>query len=79
MLSVSTAISPAELEARLRLHRMPDIGPKRFAKLLEAFGSASKAFSAPASAWRSLGCRRPVPKHGVVQRCATAPATQCAG
>lgn len=55
MLSVSTAISPAELEARLRLHRMPDIGPKRFAKLLEAFGSASKAISAPASAWRSLG------------------------
>lgn len=55
MLSVSTAISPAELEARLRLHRMPDIGPKRFAKLLEAFGSASKALSAPASAWRSLG------------------------
>ncbi|WP_426155000.1 DNA-processing protein DprA [Pseudomonas sp. TSRC2-2] len=55
MLSLSTAISPAELEARLRLHRMPDIGPKRFAKLLEAFGSASKAISAPASAWRSLG------------------------
>ncbi|MED7669646.1 DNA-protecting protein DprA [Pseudomonas moraviensis subsp. stanleyae] len=55
MLSVSTAVSPAELEARLRLHRLPDIGPKRFAKLLEAFGSASKAISAPASAWRSLG------------------------
>ncbi|SDR84877.1 DNA processing protein [Pseudomonas sp. Z003-0.4C(8344-21)] len=55
MSPVCTPVSPAELEARLRLHRMPDIGPKRFAKLLEAFGSASKAISAPASAWRSLG------------------------
>ncbi|WP_099757605.1 DNA-processing protein DprA [Pseudomonas sp. 29] len=55
MLPVCTPVSPAELEARLRLHRLPDVGPKRFAKLLEAFGSASKAISAPASAWRSLG------------------------
>ena len=55
MLSVCTSVSPAELEARLRLHRLPEIGPKRFTKLLEAFGSASKAISAPASAWRSLG------------------------
>ncbi|QJI31941.1 DNA-protecting protein DprA [Pseudomonas sp. ADAK18] len=47
--------SPAELEARLRLHRLPELGPKRFKKLIEAFGSASKAISAPASAWRSLG------------------------
>lgn len=49
------AISPAELEARLRLHRLPEVGPRRFRKLIEAFGSASKAISAPASAWRSLG------------------------
>jgi len=55
MLSVCTPVSPAELEARLRLHRLPEIGPKRFAKLLDAFGSASKAISAPASAWRALG------------------------
>lgn len=48
-------ISPAELEARLRLHRLPELGPRRFRRLLEAFGSASAAFSAPASAWRSLG------------------------
>ncbi|MBT2371464.1 DNA-processing protein DprA [Pseudomonas fluorescens] len=48
-------LSPAELEARLRLHRLPELGPKRFKKLIEAFGSASKAISAPASAWRSLG------------------------
>lgn len=46
--------SPAELEARLRLHRLPEIGPKRFKHLIDAFGSASAALSAPASAWRSL-------------------------
>lgn len=46
--------SPAELEARLRLHRLPEIGPKRFQTLINAFGSASAALSAPASAWRSL-------------------------
>ncbi|MFK3974186.1 DNA-processing protein DprA [Pseudomonas sp. NPDC087358] len=46
--------SPAELEARLRLHRLPEIGPKRFQTLIDAFGNASAALSAPASAWRSL-------------------------
>jgi DNA processing protein len=50
-----TPLSPAELEARLRLHRLPELGPARFRKLLEVFGSASKAISAPASAWRALG------------------------
>jgi DNA processing protein len=54
-LSAVTPVSPAELEARLRLHRLPELGPARFKKLLEAFGSASKAISAPASAWRALG------------------------
>jgi DNA processing protein len=48
-------VAPAELEARLRLHRLPELGPARFKKLLEAFGSASAAISAPASAWRALG------------------------
>jgi DNA processing protein len=47
--------SPAELEARLRLHRLPEVGPKRFRKLIDAFGSGSSALSAPASAWRALG------------------------
>ncbi|NVL28917.1 DNA-protecting protein DprA, partial [Pseudomonas syringae pv. actinidiae] len=47
--------SPAELEARLRVHRLPEVGPKRFSRLMEAFGSASSALSAPASAWRALG------------------------
>ncbi|VVN95300.1 DNA-processing protein DprA [Pseudomonas fluorescens] len=53
--SALSRISPAELEARLRLHRLPELGPRRFQKLLEAFGSASAAISAPASAWRALG------------------------
>ena len=47
--------SPAELEARLRLHCLPELGPRRFHRLLRAFGSASAALSAPASAWRALG------------------------
>lgn len=54
-LPVRVSVSPAELEARLRLHRLPELGPKRFQVLLEAFGSASRAISAPASAWRALG------------------------
>ncbi|PYC45877.1 DNA-protecting protein DprA [Pseudomonas soli] len=51
----SSPCSPAELEARLRLHRLPDIGLRRFLTLIEAFGNASSALSAPASAWRALG------------------------
>ena len=31
-------ISPAELEARLRLHRLPEIGPRRYYTLFRAFG-----------------------------------------
>ncbi|HKS15176.1 MAG TPA: DNA-processing protein DprA [Pseudomonas sp.] len=49
------ACPPAELEARLRLHRLPQIGGQRFHKLIQAFGSASCALDAPAAAWRSLG------------------------
>lgn len=49
------ACSPVELEARLRLHRLPDIGPKGFGLLLEAFGSAAAALDAPATQWRALG------------------------
>lgn len=50
-----SALSPAELEARLRLHALPEIGPRRYRKLLAVFGSAGAALSAPAAAWRSLG------------------------
>ncbi len=52
---MSPPLSPAELDARLRLHCLPELGPRRFRKLLSAFDSASAALSAPASAWRSLG------------------------
>ncbi|MGE8328093.1 DNA-processing protein DprA [Pseudomonas urmiensis] len=51
----SSACPPAELEARLRLHRLPEVGLRRFQTLIEAFGSASSALSAPATAWRTLG------------------------
>jgi DNA processing protein len=54
-MSQPSAISPAELEARLRLHCIPELGPRRFRRLLRAFDSACAALSAPASAWRSLG------------------------
>lgn len=47
--------SPAELEARLRLHQLPGLGPQRFHLLLQAFGSASAALSATATAWAALG------------------------
>lgn len=52
---VTATHSPAELEARLRLHALPELGPRRFRRLLQAFTSASAALSAPAAAWRSLG------------------------
>ncbi|MBA1231419.1 DNA-protecting protein DprA [Pseudomonas viridiflava] len=50
-----TVPSPSELEARLRLHRLPEVGLKRFSRLIYAFGCASAALAAPASAWRALG------------------------
>ncbi|MBM7062662.1 DNA-processing protein DprA [Pseudomonas sp. UL073] len=50
-----TTLAPAELEARLRLHVLPELGPRRLRKLIAAFGDASSALSAPASAWRALG------------------------
>ena len=49
------ACPPAELEARLRLQQLPEIGPRRFLKLIQAFAGASSALSAPASAWLALG------------------------
>ncbi|CAM5254859.1 Threonylcarbamoyl-AMP synthase [Stutzerimonas stutzeri] len=49
------SLSPAELDARLRLHLLPELGPRRWQRLLGAFANAASALSAPASAWRSLG------------------------
>lgn len=48
---------PAELDARLRLHLLPDIGAIHFARLIHAFGSGCAALAAPAAAWRSLGLK----------------------
>jgi DNA processing protein len=45
----------AELEARLRLHRLPETGPVHFRALIDAFGSAEAALRAPSAAWRALG------------------------
>lgn len=49
------SLSPAEIEARLRLAALPQLGPRRQRQLLAAFETASAALSAPASAWRALG------------------------
>lgn len=70
------SVSPAELEARLRLHCLPELGPRRFQRLLQAFGSASAALSAPAAAWRSLGlpaaCAEPRRSEMIRERAAAA-------
>ncbi len=72
----NSSISPSELEARLRLHSLPELGPRRFRKLLTAFDSASAALSAPASAWRALGlpaaCAEPRRSAEVRERAAAA-------
>ncbi|CAD5106753.1 DNA-processing protein DprA [Zestomonas carbonaria] len=52
---MTSTIGPAELEARLRLHSLPELGPARLRRLIAAFGDAASALSAPASAWRALG------------------------
>ncbi|GIZ10706.1 DNA-processing protein DprA [Pseudomonas sp. NCCP-436] len=73
---VPASLSPAELEARLRLHLLPELGPRRFRKLLTAFGSASAALSAPAGAWRALGlpagCSEPRRSAEIRQKAAAA-------
>ena len=70
------SISPAELEARLRLHLLPELGPRRLHKLLTAFPNASSALSAPASAWRALGlppsCAEPRRAPAIRERAAQA-------
>ncbi len=70
------AISPAELEARLRLHLLPELGPRRLHKLLSAFPDASSALSAPAAAWRALGlpagCAEPRRSPAIRERAALA-------
>lgn len=53
--AIAPPCPPHELEARLRLQRLPEVGPRRFQTLIQAFGSASAALAAPASAWHALG------------------------
>lgn len=69
-------VSPAELEARLRLHCLPELGPRRFTRLMQAFAGASAALSAPASAWRALGlpasCAEPRRSPEIRERAAAA-------
>ncbi len=69
-------LSPAELEARLRLHCLPELGPRRFARLMQAFAGASAALSAPAAAWRALGlpagCAEPRRSQDIRERAAAA-------
>ncbi|WP_287029251.1 MULTISPECIES: DNA-processing protein DprA [Pseudomonas] len=70
------SLSPAELEARLRLHCLPELGPRRFARLMQAFAGASAALSAPAAAWRALGlpagCAEPRRSQDIRERAAAA-------
>ena len=51
----TTAQTLSELEARLRLHVLPEIGPQRFHKLVAHFGSARSALAAPVGQWRGAG------------------------
>lgn len=53
--SVPVSLSTTEIQARLRLHLLPEIGSVRLRKLVTAFGSASQAIAASASGWRALG------------------------
>ncbi len=73
---MSSAISPAELEARLRLHLLPELGPRRLHRLLSAFPDAASALSAPATAWRALGlpasCAEPRRSPDIRERAAQA-------
>ncbi len=45
----------AEQAARLHLHLLPELGPRRLQRLLQAFPDARTALQAPASAWQALG------------------------
>ena len=51
-----TASTCSEIEARLRLQRVPEIGSQRFHKLVAHFGSARAALHASAAQWRAAGC-----------------------
>ncbi|WP_213878105.1 DNA-processing protein DprA [Pseudomonas sp. dw_358] len=52
---LSPTLCATELQARLRVHLLPDIGPRHYLRLLQSFGSASQACRASSSAWHALG------------------------
>lgn len=54
---LDSTLGSAELQARLRLHNLIDIGPQKYRRLLDAFGDAEQACRASASAWREAGVR----------------------
>lgn len=45
----------SELQARVQLHCLPGLGPRRFRRLLDVFGSAAAALAARPESWRALG------------------------
>lgn len=55
-----SAIDEAELSAWLALSLAPGLGPRRVAKLLDAFGDPQTACAASSSALRSLGLSQPM-------------------
>lgn len=56
--------SPAELQARLLLNSLPQIGPQRFMQLLAHYGDAVSACRASTGDWRALG----VPEQAAMAR-----------
>lgn len=62
------SLSHGELSALVRLHLLPQIGAQRLHLLLNAFGSAASALTAPESAWVALK----IPRVSIEQRHSTA-------
>jgi DNA processing protein len=54
-LPLSPTLCADELQARLHLNSLPGMGPHRYSRVLEAFGTARDACRASATAWRSIG------------------------
>ena len=48
------SLSEAEIAARLLLHSLPEVGPKRYQRLLDHFDSAQAALQADSASWRQL-------------------------
>ncbi len=79
MLSASTSISPAELEARLRLHRLPEIGRNVLPSCLKPSVRRQKPSVRRAVPGVRWVCRRRAVTLGAVAKCVMARAMRCAG